>query len=690
MRHVGHFASTRYYSVYSLAAGDPYFNNVTLLLHGTGADGSTSIVDSSLSTIGVTANGNTVISTANSKFGTSSIYTGGTASSFASFGSAGVSNFGTSDFTIECWVYPISHPGTYPCIFGNYNNFGTGALAIFAGHAAADSSKFQLAVNGSFPAIQSTTSIAYNTWQHIAIVRYANTLYFYINGTLDGTCSVAGVSLDGVGANSFIGCAGDNTSAGYFNGYIDEFRITSGIARYTNNFTVPSAAFPNIAQAYDPYYNNVTLLLHGNGTNGSTTIVDSSMSVNVVTPINSAQISTTQSKFSGTSIALTSAGDYLTIPLSNYSFPGNFTIEGWFFATSLATAGRLIYGGNSGPLDRIQVWVTTSGGVGFETSNGIATGAGGSTSINTWNHFALVRNGSTVTLYLNGTSVASGTDGAAIDVNSNAIIGAYRSGGAPAFQGYIDDIRITNGVARYTSNFTTPTAAFPSYGISDPYYNKVVMLLHGTGANGSTTFTDNSRYAINENPQGPITISTSQSKFNNSSIALNGNGYLYPGATATRALGTGDFTLEAWLYPTSWASVLGCVYDTLGPGGPGARPNSMVFYIDGSVIGPGYPSVYSNSTRYVSPVAISLNTWTHVAWVRASGVLTIFINGLSVYTSAFTTDDTNGGSILGAADDVRGQSSYTFQGYLDEVRLTKGVARYTSDFSVPSAPFPNS
>jgi hypothetical protein len=212
----------------------------------------------------------------------------------------------------------------------------------------------------------------------------------------------------------------------------------------------------------DPQFTSVSLLLHGNGTNGSTTITDSSSRLNTVTASAGAQISTAQSKFGGSSIAFNGSGARLSVPNSNSLQFGqaDFTVEFWMFFNSTAGFQTVIGKTFTGAGE----WVIQTAGV----TGGRLKFYGPSTTIietsdnsaNAWIHVALVRSSGTCFLYRNGTQTGS----AAIGTNYNATgvltVGANVNGSDP-FNGYIDDLRITKGVARYTANFTPPTAPFP-------------------------------------------------------------------------------------------------------------------------------------------------------------------------------------------------------------------------------------
>jgi hypothetical protein len=228
----------------------------------------------------------------------------------------------------------------------------------------------------------------------------------------------------------------------------------------------------------DPYRSQVSLLLHGDGTNGSTTIVDSSPTPKTVTAIGNAQISTAQSKFGGASIAFDGTGDYLTVP-DNADFEfgsGEFTIEMWIYPTAGSGTNRCFIaksnrnsGGGQGSYV-IQISTANKLQMLFDKD---ATGdtwdidvqGTANISLNTWHHIAVVRSGNVFTAYLNGTSEVTATSSITLVDNAQLlVIGALGYVGPPfvnIYTGYIDDLRITKGVARYTSNFTPPTAPFP-------------------------------------------------------------------------------------------------------------------------------------------------------------------------------------------------------------------------------------
>lgn len=226
----------------------------------------------------------------------------------------------------------------------------------------------------------------------------------------------------------------------------------------------------------DPHFSNVSLLLHMDGTNGSTTFTDSSSRPKEVTVAGgNPQISTAQSKFGGSSAYFDGAGDYLAIPYTTDAFRwwgDAFTLEAFVFPVSLATFSYVIAGetlpklvSNSNHADATNYWCfgpIADGRVSFrywngEAGNSVASAA--TISENQWSHIALVVANGQIKVYVNGVgSTPVAVAGTPQDTQTlPLLIGATN---LEYLNGHIDDLRITKGVARYTANFTPPTAPF--------------------------------------------------------------------------------------------------------------------------------------------------------------------------------------------------------------------------------------
>jgi len=237
--------------------------------------------------------------------------------------------------------------------------------------------------------------------------------------------------------------------------------------------TSPSTTLTNP----DPDIANVTLLLHMNGVNGSTTFTDSSSYATTITAFSGAAISTAQSEFGGASgLFVLANNDYISAPTSaQFQFAGDFTVECWIRPTALGVAA----GGFGKVIFDTRASGSSSGGVVVYIDNGLlnyytaATNTAGTVALvaNTWIHVALTRSGTAIKMWQGGvqaganrTVTANLSDGLFAAAREAAVAGSY-------FDGYIDEFRVTNGVARYTATFTPPTVQFPdaSFGVA-PFY----------------------------------------------------------------------------------------------------------------------------------------------------------------------------------------------------------------------------
>ena len=226
--------------------------------------------------------------------------------------------------------------------------------------------------------------------------------------------------------------------------------------------------------AGDANYASVSLLLHCDGSNGSTTFTDNSPTPKTVTANGNAQISTAQSMFGGASALFDGAGDYLSIAYSSALslISGDFAVEAWIYLTTLTAGPQTIFdkdGVSGASYPQYVLSITSGGKLAAFLGNGNGTSPTGTTytgtttvTLNAWHHVALVKTGSTCKGFLDGGQEWS-ESAATMYEGSKALLIGYSAGqpSAAYFNGYIDDLRITKGVARYTGTFTPPTAALP-------------------------------------------------------------------------------------------------------------------------------------------------------------------------------------------------------------------------------------
>jgi hypothetical protein len=200
-----------------------------------------------------------------------------------------------------------------------------------------------------------------------------------------------------------------------------------------------------------------------NGSNGSTSFTDSSSNNLAVTVSGNAKISTAQSKYDGASLVLGGGSDRLTTAFASALGTDDYTIEAWVYLNSNAQTQPLVCIGDSGQSSGIVPYVTNTGKFAlFGNNSSLLVGTTQTVSASSWVHLAFAREGGTMRLFVNGVqdgsvSNTSNYSNASIRVGSELYNGAQGS----AFNGYIDDLRVTKGVARYTANFTPPIAPFP-------------------------------------------------------------------------------------------------------------------------------------------------------------------------------------------------------------------------------------
>ncbi len=359
--------------------------------------------------------------------------------------------FGTGDFTVETFFYLTTTPAGSLYFIDARDASNTTAWAF---HIAGATSIIWFNGSAQFAV---TLTMPINQWNHIAYVRSGTTGALYFNGTRVST-QTDSTNYTVQPGTSYV--ASRYTANETFPGYFSGTRIVKGTAAYSGTtYTVPTAPLTAIT--------NTTLLL--NYTNAGIT---DATAKNVLETVGNAQISTTQSKFGGSSMYFDGTGDSLSAPSSvNYQFgSGNFTIEGWVnFSSVSGEKGIVSYFSNSPSNAGFTLRLSTGNspsGLRFVASTGGGTDiilqSAWTPSTGTWYHFAVVRNGTTVTAYIDGTSIGSTTMNITVGVPSAPlVVGTAQTVASSDMNGYIDDLRITKGYARYTANFSAPSAAFP-------------------------------------------------------------------------------------------------------------------------------------------------------------------------------------------------------------------------------------
>jgi hypothetical protein len=431
--------------------------------------------------------------------------------------------------------------------------------------------------------------------------------------------------------------------------------------------------------------------------------------------IGTAEITNIQSKFGGTSFRFPASGDCIRIwPYEEFDFEGDFTVEGWFWLPT-DTNWQVLWASGYGGNDLYQNW--NGGLIGYVNYEDYRIRSNSGLTTEAWNHIAVVRSGTTVTQYHNGTSVGTTTVTLNLDVTEWTIGGPHTGSGDgnQRFRGYIDEFRMSN-VARYTSNFTAPSAAFT-------WDSDTVLLLNADSFNTSKAASDNnnSRQAINlsEPTTSTVTLSSTQKKFGNSSL-------YFPGTTANSFVGSiyrnnktflpvelikwwndPGWTLEYWFYTTDMDSLTpssttvggGLVRQGWNNADPGGQWWGFGPKRDGEVRFTAFAGPHRNFVT--TGAGITVNTWHHVAFVFnyntsvSNSTVTIYVNGVNKFSQTVGSDgpyiagDDSTNDIIGFAMGTNGTvSGDNFQGYIDELRVSK-VARYTANFTPATTAFVN-
>ena len=408
-------------------------------------------------------------------------------------------------------------------------------------------------------------------------------------------------------------------------------------------------------------------------------------------------------EFTG-SVYFDGTGDYLQMPdSSDFAFGAeDYSIELWIYSRTLSAIQR-IFGQRAADAGSIQMLLETSasGVLSYYFSIGDSStqlGTTAVTQINTWHHIAITRLSGTHTLYVDGVSVATNSTSGSLDDRAEPFsIGRQGDFTSNNFNGYISNFRICKGHAVYTGNFTVPTRELPVHkappkGVVFPAADNLTVLLacqsstdaildssgrHTITANGNATAADANPGLFRK------TNITSTITENTGSVFFDGDGdYLSIADSDDFSFGSGDFTIEGFIYPTG---IPHGTYATLVTPGYSLQTyfmnsNSLSLFVSSN--GSSYDMI--STANATGTDSIFQNKWSHFALTRSGDTFRYFINGIEKYTNTVSGAIHNDSTPLGIGDYAPSLGSFEFQGYMSNIRICKGHAVYTSQFTPPT------
>lgn len=735
-----------------------------------------------------------------------------------SFASTGVDDFGTGDFTVEMWVYPVAKTQLTPVVYANHIGSPTSSSLIIR---PGDTSSFNLwAIKINTTTYYSKNTIRYNEWCHIAVVRYNGVISFYINGLAEVVVP-ANFTIGGGSSTSFIGGAPlaanatiDSSFLDYsFNGYITNFHICKS-ALYTSAFT------PHVAAPIPIVAKSTTTIL-GLQKNYFTRSYPTGEKLTprgaiIYQPLPPPSPGTAAINSDAGSVFFANPYFYNILNRSTIAvdpeignFGGkDFTIEAWIFLAQLPTQDdSIVYPdevfniySQKDYLDILQ-WTTgnmfsffvgkTKFGITHQGVNYNSSAVHGLVP-NRWHYIAASRNGPLIRFYVNTAFKGSVSFyGKTISPSKYANIGNNYYG--PIKNAYLSNFKITKEQALYYSEFNstisltaaTPypntisstnnnfllnfnnevgwdktnnahqvingvvevrnnqtkfnssslylngnadfvsmysasaydicktkynypssltntcytlnitggttefdtTTSFATNSAEDIFYNQTAIILNFDGPNNSTSLVNSSKYNITLTALSSAKISTAVYKYGTGSLmasSTTGRGHAVTDSSEPY-ISLGDFTVEGWFYPnvttTGEAGLIAKCPMTgtnpwlKSPVNLGTDSSGGVYVTLANAAGSGY-AVVINTTGYRLPG----NEWTHLAVVRQGANIILYKNRevikkatLSVETSLYAGED-NVWQIGG--HNGFGSGRRIFNGYVDGVRITAGVARY--------------
>ena len=661
------------------------FNRVSFLSHFDGANNgvNNAFDDGSASNHTITANGNVT----QGSFGPFARPDGEWGWSFDSSAEGLVLNYGSTshnywngNFTWEFWIN-TTDASSRNVLFGCWadNGMSGGSYTVgFTANGKINVQNRESSGGNEGPFVVSATAINDGAWHHIAITQVddgGSTKYFriFVDGVLDAydteTSWTQGTSGQEITIGGLSIIASSYEAARRYTGLISNWRIVESIVYSTASTTIGATIFTPPTGPLTAITNTRILSCQSNrfvdnSTNGYVIGSNGNGKVSAFGPFLTSAVY--KPAVNGASANFNGASDYITVAdSSDFTLGNTFTLEAWIYPTASNNYNSVQnQNGSAG-----YYWAHVSGekmqfyrGV----TSSIQHDSAASSMVNQWTHVAYVCDAGTAYHYINGVRSGSSVSMSVADISAVISIGVQ--GSNFPFPGFISDYRMVVGTAVYSgTTYTIPTAPLTAI-------TNTKLLLNMADGQAIDSAAQNNLTLL-----GNTDTSTGQAKFGNTSLFYDGSGdgaYYANGA----ALGTGDWTIETFLWVNDFDANLGVFQYGGADGALGSMvlTNQKIRVLSSAV-----------AARLDTSGTINAQTWYHVAYVSYNGTLSVYINGTADSTTfdasstTWTFTDTN---IYVGARYYSSAVQLPFDGYLDEFRVSH-FARYTSNFTAPTAAF---
>lgn len=732
------FAWRDNYISFNGAANDPYWTSVSLL---NSYENNLGFIDSSTNNFVVTPV-NSARTNSRTPFSTGSSFYFNVATSDHILLPAGQTAFtlGTGAFTIEFWTYVSAISGNQCFVDMRFSAIGDLGIVIYL------NGNTLTFFTGSAARITSVGAVTAGAWTHIALARSGTSTKLFVNGTQVGSTYTDSNSY--IANTPYISRFYETSGgSGSITGFMTNVRIVKGTAVYTSNFTpstVPLTAISGTSILLLATSQGITNNSQFVDTGPYPFTVSPTN-----TPLYSG-LSPFTNTYPGSISLLSANAQSLTVATNaafTYA-AGDFTIECWVRFRTAGTQQFIIDQRNSSTATAIIPTIyrdATNVIVYFVNGSARITGTA-TIVIDTWYHIAVARSGTDTKLFVNGTQDGSTYSDSNSYAASRVVIGTNAASAANYLNGYVSNVRLSKGFAYYTTTFvpsTTPLTSSTTYtsllltaqegGFYDLSNSGQLMTNTSTNAVVSVQQAKFSTQSVSFTPTGYLTVSnatnlqlgtgdfTVEGYFNRNatgaihtilskgattptgwmlqvsttspynSLSFNGTSqfaYVKPsGATSGEFnLGTGNFTIELWVYPTKAASnIYAPTIFTINSNGDwaagstGCRLSTQTLILGGA-----------SFTQITFSTAIPLNAWTFVSIVRngsGAGNVVVYHNGVSKGTGTFTgsVGSNTAWPAIGASDSAPTGREF-MSGYFTDWRIVKGVAVRTGAFSPPTVP----